>query len=165
MKKMLTTCILTISSTFLLVGCSCDKSCDKPKDITIKTTKIKPKEAIKVAIQRTDSGLGYEVITAGSGATPEVGQTITVHYTGWLDDKGMPGAKFDSSVDRGTPFSTAIGVGRVIGGWEEGMQLMQVGEKRRLYIPSDLGYGSRGAGASIPPNADLIFDVELLKIS
>ncbi len=115
-------------------------------------------------IKRSASGLGYEVLTPGTGVKPKVGQTVTVHYTGYLDDNGKPGKKFDSSVDRGTPFSTAIGVGRVIAGWDEGLQNMQVGEKCRLFIPANLGYGARGAGAAIPPNANLIFDVELLAV-
>ena len=96
------------------------------------------------------------------GTLPK-GQQVTVHYTGWLDADGQPGTKFDSSVDRGQPFSFVIGVGQVIKGWDEGVLEMKVGEKRRLFIPSDLGYGPYGAGSSIPPNAALIFDVELLK--
>ena len=87
-----------------------------------------------------------------------------VHYTGWLNVNGEPAGKFDSSVDRGQPFTFVIGVGYVIKGWDEGVMSMKVGEKRRLFIPSQLGYGSRGAGAAIPPFADLIFDVELLEI-
>lgn len=115
-------------------------------------------------IKRTDSGLGYEVSTTGSGPKPKVGQTVVVHYTGYLDQNGQPGKQFDSSVSRGTPFETKIGLGYVIPGWDEGLLNMQVGEKCRLFIPADLGYGKRGAGAVIPPNSDLIFDVELLDI-
>ena len=114
--------------------------------------------------QKTDSGLQYQILMPGTGAQPRVGQKVTVHYTGWLDNNGQPGSKFDSSVDRGTPFSFVVGVGQVIKGWDEGVAMMHVGEKRRLTIPASLGYGSRGAGGVIPGNATLIFDVELISI-
>lgn len=112
----------------------------------------------------TPSGLRY-IITqkAPEGAKkPIPGSKVTVHYTGYLDQNGQPGAQFDSSVDRGKPFQFQIGIGMVIKGWDEGVMSMSVGEKRRLIIPSNLGYGARGAGAAIPPHATLIFDVELL---
>jgi peptidylprolyl isomerase len=96
----------------------------------------------------------------GDGPSPETGQTVTVHYTGWLED----GTKFDSSLDRGQPFTFAIGMGQVIAGWDEGVATMKVGGKRQLVIPSELGYGEQGAGAVIPPNATLIFEVELLAV-
>jgi len=111
----------------------------------------------------TDSGLDYIILKEGSGASPKKGQPVTVHYTGWLEQDGNPGAKFDSSVDRGQPFTFVIGVGQVIEGWDEGVLAMKVGEKRRLFIPAKLGYGAQGAGGVIPPNANLIFDVELLE--
>lgn len=113
----------------------------------------------------TASGLSYTIIKEGTGESPKSGSRVTVHYTGWLDEKGNPGAKFDSSVDRGEPFSFIIGVGQVIQGWDEGVASMKIGEKRRLFIPSALGYGARGAGRAIPPHANLIFDVELIKTS
>lgn len=106
----------------------------------------------------TSSGLQYIDIKVGAGATAQAGQTVSVHYTGWLEN----GKKFDSSVDRGQPFSFPLGAGRVIKGWDEGVQGMKVGGKRKLTIPSNLGYGARGAGGVIPPNATLIFEVELL---
>lgn len=112
----------------------------------------------------TLSGLQYEILQPGSGASPKTGDTVVVHYTGWLSNNGQPGDKFDSSVDRGQKFAFPIGFGRVIKGWDEGVMTMQIGEKRRLVIPPDLGYGARGAGGVIPPNATLIFDVELFEI-
>lgn len=112
----------------------------------------------------TDSGLRYEDKKIGIGSETVRGDRVEVHYTGWLDDKGEKGQKFDSSVDRGRTFSFILGTGRVIKGWDEGVAGMKIGGKRTLYIPAGLGYGSRGAGRSIPPNADLIFDVELIGI-
>lgn len=106
----------------------------------------------------TASGLKYTDVKVGDGESPKTGQRVIVHYTGTLTN----GQKFDSSVDRGQPFAFVIGVGQVIKGWDEGVATMKVGGKRRLNIPSTLGYGARGAGGVIPPNADLIFDVELL---
>ena len=108
----------------------------------------------------TDSGLQYEVIAEGDGATPQPGNRVFVHYVGTLED----GTKFDSSRDRGRPFDFTIGRGQVIKGWDEGVGMMQVGDRRKLIIPPELGYGARGAGGVIPPNATLIFDVELLRI-
>ena len=108
----------------------------------------------------TDSGLQYIDEVVGDGATAQAGKAVSVHYTGWLED----GTKFDSSRDRGQPFTFNLGAGQVIKGWDEGVAGMQVGGKRRLIIPSELGYGQRGAGGVIPPNATLIFDVELLGI-
>lgn len=108
----------------------------------------------------TPSGLKYVELKEGTGATPQSGQTVEVHYVGTLED----GTKFDSSRDRGQPFSFKIGVGQVIKGWDEGLSTMKVGGRRQLIIPSELGYGSRGAGGVIPPNATLLFDVELLGV-
>lgn len=108
----------------------------------------------------TASGLKYEDIVVGTGASPQVGQEVTVHYTGTLED----GTKFDSSLDRGQPFKFKIGIGQVIKGWDEGVSTMKVGGKRKLVIPPQLGYGARGAGGVIPPNATLVFEVELLNV-
>jgi len=113
----------------------------------------------------THSGLQYDDTVAGKGDTASAGQNVSVHYTGWLHDTTSPdgrGRKFDSSKDRGDPFSFPLGAGHVIGGWDEGVQGMQVGGTRVLLIPPELGYGARGAGGVIPPNATLVFEVELL---
>jgi peptidylprolyl isomerase len=110
------------------------------------------------------SGLQITDTKVGTGASPKTGQICVMHYTGWLYQNGAKGAKFDSSVDRGQPFEFPIGTGRVIGGWDEGVASMKVGGKRTLIIPPELGYGARGAGGVIPPNATLVFDVELLAI-
>jgi FKBP-type peptidyl-prolyl cis-trans isomerase FkpA len=114
----------------------------------------------------TASGLKYEDLVEGTGAAAKAGDSVSVHYTGWLLDVKTDGngAKFDSSLDRRSPFGFPLGAGRVIKGWDEGVAGMKVGGKRRLIIPANLAYGSRGAGGAIPPNADLVFEVELLKI-
>jgi FKBP-type peptidyl-prolyl cis-trans isomerase FkpA len=113
----------------------------------------------------TESGLQYEELTVGEGATATAGQQVSVHYTGWLhNDDGSKGKKFDSSKDRNQAFQFKLGGGQVIRGWDEGVQGMNVGGSRKLIIPAELGYGSRGAGGVIPPNATLIFDVELLAV-
>ena len=113
----------------------------------------------------TPSGLQYEDSTIGEGAVATAGQRVTVHYTGWLYNNGEQGAKFDSSKDRNDPFVFHLGAGMVIRGWDEGVAGMQVGGKRTLIIPAALGYGARGAGGVIPPNATLKFDVELLAVA
>ncbi|WP_244423165.1 FKBP-type peptidyl-prolyl cis-trans isomerase [Bradyrhizobium sp. ORS 375] len=112
----------------------------------------------------TPSGLQIIDTKEGTGATPSRGQTCVMHYTGWLYENGQKGKKFDSSVDRNEPFEFPIGMKRVIAGWDEGVATMKVGGKRTLIIPPELGYGARGAGGVIPPNATLMFDVELLGV-
>jgi len=112
----------------------------------------------------TASGLQYEDTVEGTGGTAQSGQDVEVHYTGWLYNDGTTGRKFDSSKDRGQPFAFHLGGGEVIGGWDEGVQGMKVGGTRVLIIPPQLGYGARGAGGVIPPNATLKFEVELLAV-
>jgi peptidylprolyl isomerase len=113
---------------------------------------------------KTASGLQYEDTAPGTGATAAAGQTCFMHYTGWLWVNGAKGSKFDSSLDRGRPFSFLLGKGQVIKGWDEGVAGMQIGGKRTLLIPPELGYGARGAGGVIPPNATLLFEVQLLEL-
>lgn len=110
------------------------------------------------------SGLKYKDDKVGTGATATPGKIVVVDYTGWLDNKGVKGTKFDSSLDRNQKFNFSLGAHQVIPGWDEGVAGMKVGGKRTLYIPAKLGYGSRGAGGAIPPNADLIFEVELFEV-
>ena len=114
---------------------------------------------------KTASGLEYEILEEGSGVSPKLGDTVTVHYTGWLNNDGVRGSQFDSSFSRNEPFVFKIGIGRVIKGWDEGVMTMKIGERRRLFIPANLGYGARAVGSIIPANSDLIFDVELIKIT
>ncbi|HUE11590.1 MAG TPA: FKBP-type peptidyl-prolyl cis-trans isomerase [Steroidobacteraceae bacterium] len=115
-------------------------------------------------VMTTPSGLQIIDIKVGTGASPKTGQICVMHYTGWLYENGAKGKKFDSSVDRGEPFEFPIGMHRVIAGWDEGVATMKVGGKRTLIIPPELGYGARGAGGVIPPNATLLFEVDLLEV-
>jgi peptidylprolyl isomerase len=136
-----------------------EENAAKPAD----TTQKKEEKASKMT--KTPSGLQYEDTVVGTGASPKIGQTCVMHYTGWLWESEQKGKKFDSSLDRGQPFEFQIGRGMVIKGWDEGVATMKVGGKRTLLIPASLGYGSRGAGGGlIPPNATLVFDVELLGV-
>jgi len=154
--------------TILLAG-MCLAACNSGPKQTTETAEptaagapAAPGAAAPAAVDEvtTASGLKYVDLKIGDGASPSPGQVCVVHYTGWLTD----GKKFDSSVDRGRPFEFPVGRGRVIKGWDEAVATMKVGGKRKLTIPPELGYGARGAGAAIPPNAVLIFEVELLSL-
>jgi peptidylprolyl isomerase len=123
----------------------------------------RPQAATNQVIEMPN-GLKYTDDKTGDGAAATAGKKVSVHYTGWLSDNGAKGKKFDSSVDRGQPFQFTLGAHQVIAGWDEGVAGMKVGGKRTLVIPPELGYGARGAGGVIPPNATLIFDVELLGV-
>lgn len=147
MKKTLITVSITLCSFLILMGLACTQVTGGVKMTT------------------TASGLKYQDQQVGTGTEAVAGKTVVVHYTGWLNAGGdKKGSKFDSSVDRGDKFSFPLGAGRVIKGWDEGVAGMKVGGKRMLFIPSKLAYSERGAGGSIPPNADLIFDVELFEV-
>lgn len=137
-----------------VVMTSCKEQKEQPATATA------PKADV-AAMTKTASGLAYQDLKAGSGPAPTVGKQVKVHYTGWLEN----GTKFDSSVDRGEPLVFTIGVGQVIPGWDEGVLTMKTGGKRKLVIPANLGYGAAGAGGVIPPNATLIFEVELLDVA
>ncbi len=117
-----------------------------------------------MTMTKTESGLQYEDTSLGDGAEAKSGHTCVMHYTGWLWVNNAKGAKFDSSLDRGKPFSFKLGAGQVIKGWDEGVQGIKINGKRTLLIPADLGYGARGAGGVIPPNATLLFEVQLLEL-
>lgn len=144
-KKVVLVWALCTATTVMSVQAAPKKS-DKPQG--------------KAKVTKTASGLQYEDLKVGNGSEAKSGQTVRVHYTGWLTD----GKKFDSSVDRGEPFSFKLGAGMVIKGWDEGVAGMKVGTKRKLTIPPELGYGARGTpGGPIPPNATLVFEVELLE--
>jgi len=167
-KNAVKTVILCSVGLMICSFCGCDRGCKSCccgcMDVK-QETKKQITEGKSMRIKSEKSPLEWEIIQEGTGETPKKGQTVIVHYTGWLDEGGKPGKKFDSSVDRGQKFSFTIDVGQVIKGWDEGVLGMKKGEKRRLYIPASLGYGARGAGAAIPPNADLIFDVELFDMN
>lgn len=157
MKRLVIACSLVAVAAAVVVQCT------NTKNKTNNTTTVEG--STKMTRMKADKGLEYEILQEGSREAAKVGDVVAVHYTGWLNKDGQPaGQPFDSSHNRRQTFSLQIGAGMVIQGWEIGLVGMKVGEKRRLYIPSALGYGPRGAGAIIPANADLIFDVELIKI-
>ena len=132
--------------------------------IVAAVTPLRRSDAATNQVIEMPSGLKYTDTKTGDGAAAAAGNKVSVHYTGWLYNNGAKGTKFDSSVDRGQPFQFTLGAHQVIAGWDEGVAGMKVGGKRTLIIPPELGYGARGAGGVIPPNATLIFDVELLKV-
>lgn len=142
----------------LLVGVGLAIAACSDKEVKSASAPAQATEAKEVT---TPSGLSYVDLVVGTGAQPVAGKAVKAHYTGWLEN----GTKFDSSVDRGEPFVFTIGTGEVIPGWDEGVMSMKVGGKRRLIVPPQLGYGAAGAGGVIPPNATLIFEVELLDVA
>ena len=169
MKKHLA---LVLAITPALAGSLAAKS-QKTKAVAIETLESNHVEELSktetkdtMAYKELTTGLKYDVLQAApaDAKSPATGNQVEVHYTGWLEENGEPGKKFDSSVDRGQKFTFTIGVGQVIKGWDDGVMDMKVGEKRRLHIAPELAYGAHGAGGSIPPNATLIFDVELISI-
>jgi FKBP-type peptidyl-prolyl cis-trans isomerase len=132
--------------------------------VTAATTPLGRSDAAANEVIEMPNGLKYTDNKTGDGATAMAGSKVSVHYTGWLSNNGAKGTKFDSSVDRGKPFDFTLGAHQVIAGWDQGVAGMKVGGTRTLVIPPELGYGARGAGGVIPPNATLIFDVELLQV-
>lgn len=156
MQRLLSVCLL---AAFMIGGCQASKDAPKSVEQSQGTTSTYPGWATTNKVEITASGLKYIDLVVGSGASPTQGQNVVVHYTGFLVDS----TKFDSSIDRDEAIVFPIGVGRVIKGWDEGLMNMKAGGKRKLIIPPQLGYGERGLGP-IPPNAELIFDVELLEV-
>ncbi|MCE9628005.1 MAG: FKBP-type peptidyl-prolyl cis-trans isomerase [Candidatus Eisenbacteria bacterium] len=158
--------IIALTCAVLLAGCNetAQQSGSTPTTTTQATTTPAAGDAAAPAtggkVHKLASGLQYEDMVVGSGKMADPGMNVSVHYTGWLTD----GTKFDSSVDRGQPFQFQLGAGQVIRGWDEGVKGMRIGGKRKLTIPPDMGYGANGTGGVIPPNATLVFDVELLDV-
>ena len=143
--------LLVLLSLLIATTASCSSEPETPST---------PAQVAEADYVTTDSGLKYHDLKKGIGPVPRPGLSVKVHYTGWLTD----GRIFDSSVIKGKPYEFVLGSGRVIKGWEEGVASMNVGTKRQLVVPPDLGYGSQGAGSVIPPNATLVFEIELLEI-
>jgi len=156
--QLLLACLATLS--LALPACADEKT--KPAAPAMAAAATSDKKESKMT--KTPSGLEYEDTVVGTGASPKPAQKCVMHYTGWLYENGAKGKKFDSSLDRGQPFEFQIGLGQVIKGWDEGVATMKVGGKRTLVIPPSIGYGARGAGGVIPPNATLLFEVELLGV-
>ncbi len=163
--------ILAVAVAFLAAGCNEtteQQTSTAQTEVGAKVSDVAPSAAApapEVAggkVHKLASGLQYEDVVVGSGKMAEPGMNVSVHYTGWLNDEAR--TKFDSSVDRGQPFQFQLGASQVIAGWDEGVKGMRIGGKRKLTIPPDLGYGARGASGVIPPNATLLFDVELLDV-
>src|SRR6266851_114714 len=153
------------TASFLLAGLAAIVLVALPASADEKGKTGEKEKKSESKMQKSSSGLQYEDVKVGTGASPKTGQTCVMHYTGWLWENSAKGKKFDSSVDRGQPFEFPLGQGRVIKGWDEGVATMKVGGKRTLLIPPTLGYGARGTGGGvIPPNATLLFEVELLGI-
>ncbi len=153
--------IIAAISTGVSGMIACTKTSTEPAQQTGTTTANTTAPAAQTAAESTAAtALKMEDLKVGTGAEAVAGKTVSVHYTGWLTD----GKKFDSSLDRGQPFEFQLGAGQVIQGWDKGVAGMKVGGKRKLTIPSDMGYGARGAGGVIPPNATLVFEVELLGV-
>jgi len=154
--------------SWIFLACCCAVFLALPVDADEKAVPAPPAAAAadkkESKMKTTPSGLQYEDTVEGTGASPKTGQRCVMHYTGWLWENGAKGRKFDSSLDRGQPFEFPLGQGRVIKGWDEGVATMKIGGKRTLLIPPGLGYGARGAGGAIPPNATLLFEVELLGV-
>lgn len=155
-------CTLTPALVFLMFALTaCDDANGERDDLPAVETTYAPELQVDLdEMETTDSGLRYRDVEAGSGTEAEAGQLVRVHYTGWLPD----GNQFDSSRDRGEPFEFMLGTGQVIRGWDEGVAGMREGGRRQLVIPPELGYGAQGAGGTIPPNATLVFDVEVLQV-
>ena len=158
--------IIPVVLLFALATLPSCRTSEEPKETKSDIKReVKKEKLVKNEITTCKSGLKYQTLKPGiNDKSPKAGDTVAVHYAGWLEENGKLGRKFDSSVDRGEKFKFRVGVGNVIKGWDEGVLGMKIGEKRRLFIPHDLAYGEKGIAGVIPPKATLIFDVELFSI-